>query len=193
MNRLASVLVLCLFACGSGGVAVAQQSSADATPAPLTNQFNDPAMSYTAPAGYKPIPIPRPKSTTDFGQPTVVAAFVKNPGRRSQRIITITMQSFSDSLDSFLNQNDQTIRQHADSVFFKTKDRTQLSNGMPAYWEVVNMGTGFQEMFRYQYAWVDGVRGVTAALIAGYGQIASTQARKDLSDISAVAYPKNRY
>jgi hypothetical protein len=193
MIRFACVLLSCVFALASGGAAAAQQLPAEATPAPLTNQFNDPAMSFTAPPDYKPIPVPQPKSTTDFAQPTVVAAFVKYPGQRNQRIITITMQSFTDPLESFITQDDQAIRQHADSVFFQTKDLTQLSNGMPAYWEVVNMGTGFQEMFRYQYVWVDGARGVTAALIAGYGQIESSQARKDLSALSAVAYPTNRY
>jgi hypothetical protein len=77
-------------------------------------------------------------------------------------------------------------------VFIK-KTATKLSNGMPAYWQEITIGNGFNEVKRYQYVWADGVRGVQLAVMGKYGDISNEQALKILSEVSAVAYPRNRY
>jgi len=190
MNR-----ITCLIALGalmlSPCVAVAQeQAPAGAQPA-VKNQFNDPAMSFTAPSDYIQIGVP-PHSPTDFTESAVVAGFVKNPGKQSQHTISISMEDFPQDLDGFEMVSENELRNQADGVFVKKKIRTTLSNGMPAYWLEISVGSGFDEVKRYQYVWVDGVRGVTLAIWGQYGELDEATAKRDLANASAVLFPKYR-
>ena len=195
MNRFVFAALVCTAAAIAVPAAAQQQQQpaqaySAATPAP--NQFSDPAMNFTAPPGFLKAPFP-PHSPTDFEQPTVVAGFYQNPGKPSMKTITIQMESFQGSLSGFEMVTENELRDQGDGVFFKKKQLTTLSNGMPAYWQDITVGSGFSEVKRYQYVWIDGVRGVVLAITGRYGEISEDDAKKALAAASAVAYPVDRY
>jgi hypothetical protein len=165
--------------------------SADATPTPVPNQYNDPAMSFTAPADFYQIPL-LPHDPAHFDQPTLVAAWIRDAGKAEQLTIAITMEDYDGSLDGFEMVTENELRDKADLVFFKKREVTQLSNGMPAYWQEVSIGTGFDEVKRFNYAWIDGVRGIILAVTGRYGGVDEPTAKKALADASGVLYPKGR-
>lgn len=162
------------------------------TPTPAFNQFNDPAMSFTAPPDWHMAPLP-PHSPTEFDRQTVVAGWVRKPGTEDQQTITLSMENFQGNLDGWHMVNDNELRQQSDSVFIKNNQRTTLSNGMPAYWEEISIGSGFDEIKRYEYVWTDGVRGIVLAIMAHYGKLDEATARRDLANASGVLYPVGRY
>jgi hypothetical protein len=191
MNRFVLAVVLCGLAVSAVPAAAQQQQAAEAqtAPTPAPNQFTDPAMSFTAPNGYYKANIP-PHDPTDFDQPTVVAAFAN---RGAARVITIQMESFTGSLSGFEMVTENELRNQIDGVFFKNKQLTTLSNGMPAYWQEITMGSGFQTAKRFEYVWIDGVRGIVLSITGRYGEITEDDAKKALANASGVAYPRNRY
>ncbi|HEY8297798.1 MAG TPA: hypothetical protein VIG32_07245 [Candidatus Baltobacteraceae bacterium] len=164
-----------------------------ASPAPAAPvQFSDPAMQFTAPAGYFKLNVP-PHDPTNFSQSTIVAAFVKSPGRDEQRLITVSMENWDGfSLTGFEGTNENELRSKVDSLFVSRKEQTTLSNGMPAFWMVLSVGSGFASQKWYQYVWVDGMRAVTVAIKAKLGELDEKDARAALSNLSGVAYPRNR-
>jgi len=193
MNRFVFAVVLCGLAASAVPAAAQQQPQAQAyaTPTPAPNQFTDPAMSFTAPEGYFKANIP-PHDPTQFddGKATMVAAFAPRDGRR---MITITMESFQGTLAGWEMVTKNELRDQADGVFIKHKDLTKLANGMPAYWQEITVGSGFQTLKRYQYVWIDGVRGVVLSVTGRLGEISEDDAKKALANASAVAFPINRY
>jgi hypothetical protein len=191
MNRFVLAVALCGLAVSAVPAAAQQQQAAQAqtAPTPAPNQFTDPAMTFTAPNGYYKANIP-PHDPTDFDQPTVVAAFAN---RGAARVITIQMESFTGSLSGFEMVTENELRNQIDGVFFKNKQLTTLSNGMPAYWQEITMGSGFQTAKRFEYVWIDGVRGIVLSITGRYGDITEDDAKKALADASGVAYPRNRY
>jgi hypothetical protein len=192
MNRIAAVaFALCAIFAPATLLAQSQAAEAPAPAATPSNSFNDPAMSFTAPSDFTKVPMQQ-GDPTQFEKPTVVAAFVKNYGKAGLLTITITMENFEGSADGYDQVTENTMRNSADGVFIK-KTATKLSNGMPAYWQEITIGNGFNEVKRYQYVWADGVRGVQLAVMGKYGDISNEQALKILSEVSAVAYPRNRY
>ena len=63
---------------------------------------------------------------------------------------------------------------------------------MPAVWQEVSMGSGFDTLKRFDYVWVDGVRGIVLAIMGRYGHLDEPMAKKALADAYGVAYPKYR-
>ncbi len=190
MNRFVLAVVLCGLAAAAVPAAAQQQpQQAYAAPSAGPNQFTDPGMTFTAPDGYAKAMLP-PHDPTDFDQPTVVAAFAMRGGGR---VITIQMESFNGSLSGFEMVTENEMRNQADGVFFKKKELTTLSNGMPAYWQEITVGSGFETAKRYQYSWVDGVRGIVLSITGRYGEITEADAKKALANASSVAYPRDRY
>ena len=190
MKRLALAFAICALV---APVSVPAQTPApDESPTPNPYVYADPAMSFTAPPDYYRIAI-APHDPARFDQATIMAAWVKNPGKREQVSITIAMENHEGSLDGFEMISENEIRDHVDSVFFKKHNQVQLSNGMPAYWQEMSIGSGFQETKRFQYVWVDGVRGVTLSITGLYGLLDEPMAKKALAEVAGVAYPKNRY
>lgn len=185
MNRL-SALAFVLFALLAPALVLAQNAAADPGP-----QYSDPAMSFTAPAGFKPMPVPS-HDPANFEDPAVMAAFVKDGGTRQGISIVLRMQSFDGSPDAWATTADNDLRSSSNGAFIN-RTSTKLSNGMPAFWEDVTVGTGFDQIKTYQYLWADGVRGVTLSLVCRDGVITNEQAKQMLSNLSAVAYPKYRY
>lgn len=179
MNRLA-VLVFAAFA-----LLVPAAVLADA------GQYNDPAMSFTPPAGYLPLPVPS-HDPASFDDPTVMAAYVKDAGKQSASQIMLRMQNFDGDVNAFEMNVENNMRTQTGDVFIK-KTMTRLSNGMPAAWEEITIGSGFDQVKIYQYVWSDGVRGVQLAITAKYGSIDEGGAKRALANVSAVEYPRNRY
>lgn len=196
MNRFMIALVLCGLAVSAVPAGAQQQQQqgdqAYSAPSPAPNQFTDPAMTFTAPEGYVKAPIP-PHDPADFEDTTVVAAFLGNTRATAGRAIAISMENFSGTLDGFEMVTENDLRNQADGVFVKNKSLTKLSNGMPAYWQDITVGSGFDTAKRFDYVWIDGVRGVILSMTGHYGQINEDQAKAALANVSAVAFPQNRY
>jgi hypothetical protein len=155
------------------------------------NQYNDPAMSFTAPADYHAVPVPT-HDPANFDDPAVMAIYIKNPGKQDFSQITLRMESFDGDATGFEMNVENDMRNQGGDVFIK-KTATKLSNGMPAYWQEITMGSGFDQMKIFQYVWADGVRGVQLSLMTRSGAVDEPAAKAALSNVSAVAYPKNRY
>lgn len=189
MNRFALALALCaLFASAQ---ALAQTPVPDASPTPNPAEYHDPAMAFTAPAEFIRVPV-APHDPARFDQPTVMAAWIANPGKREQVTIVITMENHDGNLDGFEMVSENEIRDKVDSVFFKKREQTKLTNGMPAYWQELSIGSGFDLTKRFDYVWADGVRGVMVAISGRYGVLDEPMAKKALAVVAAVAYPANR-
>jgi hypothetical protein len=180
MNRIA-VIALALFAVVAPAVVIAD-----------VVQYNDPAMSFTAPQGFYPVPVPTHDPAV-FDNPAVVAAFVHNPGKSDATQIVIRMQNFEGDFNAFETSVENDMRTQSSSDVFIKKSATKLSNGMPAFWQEVTMGSGFEQMKIFGYAWSDGVRGVQLSITGRNGSVDESTAKRLLADVSAVAYPKYRY
>jgi len=192
VNRFALALAMCALVVSAKAFAQTPPSpSADATPTPSPSQYNDPAMSFTAPPEFLRVPF-APRDPARLDQQTVMAAWIRDPGKREQLSITITMESHDGSLDGFEMITENELRNKADNVFFKKPQLTQLSNGMPAYWQEVSVGSGFDTLKRFDYVWIDGVRGVTLAVTGRYGVLDEPMAKKILAGAYGVQYPKYR-
>ena len=154
--------------------------------------YTDPAMSFTAPADFSPLAVP--SSPPDgLDGPTVVAAFGRHPRQPDANVITVRLENYDGDLQSYEEQVESQARsQGSDSVFVR-KQLTTLPNGMPAYYMAITIGQDSGEMRVFQYVWVDHVRGVVLADTGRYGTIDDNSAKKALSEVSAVAYPRNRY
>jgi len=194
VNRFAFVLALCLtcvLAVPVQTFAQYAQATPAPSPTPVPNQYNDPAMSFTAPPEFYRVPLAA-HDPARFDQPSVMAAWVAQPGKREQLTITITMENHDGSLDGFEMIAENEVRDKVDSVFFKKRDRVTLTNGMPAYWQELSMGSGFDTLKRFDYVWIDGVRGVTLAITGRYGILDEPMAKKALANAAGVLYPKYR-
>lgn len=183
MNRFVLAAVLC------GLTAIAVPAAAQVGP---SNTYTDPGMSFTAPAAYRETGVGKfdPQSA-DPGS-TTVATWVTDPGKPSMRVIQIQMEPFEGSLGGYVTLAENELREQIDGVFVSNKHPAALSNGMPAYWEEISIGDGFQEMKRYEYLWVDGTRGVVLSVMGHYGYMTEADAKKDLANASGVRYPANR-
>ncbi|MGZ3497812.1 MAG: hypothetical protein ACXWNK_15110 [Vulcanimicrobiaceae bacterium] len=193
MKRIIGAIAICLLVAPAAASAAPQAAYAPAPAAsPAVGHYSDPAMEYTAPADYRQLNIP-PHDPADFQQPAVVAAFVKNPGSDSQRLITISMQNWDGfSLTGFEGTYENETRSQVDSFFVSKKEQTKLANGMPAFWLELSVGSGFSSQKWFQYEWVDGVRAVTVSIKSKLGQVDEQEARDALSKLTGVAYPRNR-
>jgi len=189
VNRFALALAMCALL--APAQAHAQRATPQPSPTPVRNQYNDPAMSFTAPPEFYQLGVP-PHDPARFDQPTVVAVWVVNPGKREQVVITLTMENHDGNLDGFEMVSENEIRNKMDSVFFKKHELTKLANGMPAYWQELSIGSGFDELKRFDYVWIDGVRGVMLAITGRYGLLDEPMAKKALAGAMGVAYPKYR-
>lgn len=189
MNRI--VLLAFLSFAALPAAVLAQNAPAAAPAAPAVLQYNDPAMTFTVPDGFKPLPVPS-HDPARFDDPAMMAVYAKNMGRSDAMSITLRMQNFDGDAEAFATTSDNDLRGQNEGVFIN-RSATKLSNGMPAYWEAITVGTGFDQIKTYQYLWADGVRGVILGLTSREGTIGEQQAKALLSNVSAVAYPRYRY
>lgn len=187
MTRFVLAVVFCALL--AGAMPAGAQSPAPASTPPTA--YNDPAMSFTPPSDFKwagGAPF-----DPESNQPSIVATFVKHYRQQDMHVIQIAVESAEGTnLSSYETLASNELRGQTDSVFISHKQQTTLSNGMPAIFEEVSTGEGFTEMKRWQYLWVDGMRGVILSDTGRYGEITEEQAKAELANASAVAYPRNR-
>ncbi|HEY8314369.1 MAG TPA: hypothetical protein VIG51_09360 [Candidatus Baltobacteraceae bacterium] len=193
MKRTIGAIAVCLCIAPTAAVAALPPAPIPAaSPSPAVAEFADPAMAFKAAPGFLKIYVP-PHDPANFEQPTVVAGFVKNPGKDDQLLLTISMQNWDGfNLDGFEGTNENEMRGQVQSLFVSRKERAQLANGMPAYWMVILVGSGFSSQKWYEYVWLDGMRAVTVAIKSRLGAVSEKDARDDLAGLTAVAYPRNR-
>lgn len=190
MTRFGLAAVFCAFVLGSMP-AGAQETPTPAPANPNTTAYNDPAMSFTAAPGFRYLG-GRPYDPLS-SEPTVVAAFVSNPGEQDAHLVQIQIEFCEGCrLSGYETLATDELRGHLNNALVSKKQQTTLSNGMPALWEEISIGEGFQEMKRWQYEWVDGQRGVILSDSGRYGGITEEQAKAELANVSAVDYPRNR-
>lgn len=191
MNRFVLALAACALIVSAKAFAQTPAPSPDATPTPSPFEYSDPAMSFKAPEGFLRLPL-APRDPAKFDQQTLMAAWVRDPGKPEQLTITITMEEHDKALDGFEMISENELRNKVDSVFFKKPQLTQLKNGMPAFWQELTLGSGFDTLKRFDYVWIDGVRGVILAVTGKYGHIDEPTAKQILADAYGVQYPKYR-
>lgn len=187
MNRIA-LFGFALFALLLPAGVSAQSTSTPSDP----HTYNDPAMSYTAPSDYLRIPVP-PQPPIGFNGTVVQAAYVRHPRQPDSTVISLRMEAYTDDLDSYEQAAESEARNAGSDQVFIHKTMTTLSNGMPAYFLDVTIGEDVGEQRIFEWVWVDGVRGVTLSVAGRFGTIDDRSAKKVLANVSAVAYPKNRY
>jgi len=137
------------------------------------------------------VPIPS-HDPANFDEPAVVAAFVKDPDKADYSQIVLRMQNSSANAEGFEMTVANDLRTQSGDVFIK-KTPAKLANGMPAFWEEITLGSGFQQQRVFQYVWADGVRGVTLTIMSHNSSIDEPTAKRLLANVSAVAFPKYRY
>lgn len=154
--------------------------------------YDDPAMHFHAPSGWQPIG-QRQIAINKLGEdPTVVAAWL-NPDQNHPFRIVIQQEYFQGTnADSFLSQYEGQLRDNFDQPLFKNKQHISLKNGMPAIYEEMTSGSGFNVSKIYIVVWADGSRGVAMIVSGPLNDLNEARARQFLSDVSAVRYPSER-
>jgi hypothetical protein len=192
MKRTVLTLLACAVLIASPRVLLAQDQDAapQATPADWM-VYDDPAMHFHAPAGFQPVgqrQIPANKLGDD---PSVVAAWVF-PDKDHPRKLLIQQEYFQGDANGYQAEYEGQLRDQFESPLFKNKQNIALRNGMPAIFEEMTTGEGFNVQKYYLLMWADGQRGVTILLQTLPNDLDGTKARQLMSDVSAVRYPTER-
>ncbi len=167
---------------------------AAASPAPAPRPafaYDDPAMHFAAPSTYYRAQMP-PVKVEEVSHLSPVAAYVRNYGKEDQRTIVVSMRPFVGSPSEWETMAENELRTLIDGVFVRSKQETQLSNRMPAYWMKLAYGEGFGSMQQYLYALTDGRRGIIVSVSGRLGEITEGEAKDALKDLSVVLYPYGR-
>lgn len=191
MKRAFVILVLVCAAALVSPVALrAQQATPMPTPADW-QVYDDPAMHFHAPDGFRPIG-QRQISVEKLGDdPVIVAAWIY-PDKDHPRRLIIQQEYFEGDYKAFDSQLESQLRDQYDNPFFKNKQDTKLRNGMPAEFMEMSAGSGFNVQKFYILLWSDGQRGVAVLLQSQLNDLDGDSARRLMSDASAVRYPINR-
>ncbi len=190
MNRFVLALLACVALIASPRVVLAQEATPQPTPSDWM-AYDDPAMHFHAPEGFQPIgqrQIPVNKLGDD---PTVVAGWIY-PSKDHYRRLVIQQEFFQGDVNAFISQYENQLRDQYESPLFKGKQNIALKNGMPAIFEAMTTGSGFNVQKFYMLLWADGQRGVVVLLNAPVDDLNDADARRLLSDASAVRYPVGR-
>jgi hypothetical protein len=191
MKRTALTLLACAVLIAAPHALLAQEPTPQPTPADWM-AYDDPAMHFHAPAGFQPVgqrQIPLSKLGDD---PTVVAAWVY-PDKDHGRKLLIQQEYFhGGDVHAYQSQYEGQMRDQFDSPLFKDKQNITLKNGMPAIFEAMTTGSGFNVQKYYLLMWADGERGITVLLQTTVNDLNSDSARALISDASAVRYPIGR-
>lgn len=168
----------------------------DPTPAPTPDPsrvFTDPAMTFVAPAAFHKLPVQAHDPAKFEDGKAVVAVFVRDAKTRNMTTISITQDEFpKPDAKAFAEAADNDLRGGSDNAFIKRYD-AQLANGMPAVFEEVTVGSGFDQVLSYRYLWADGVRGIIVTETAVNGVIDDRKAKADMANLTATAYPRYQY
>ncbi len=160
------------------------------TPTPDPHVYDDPAMHYVAPANSIPLgEMQNPTLATLSQDPTTVARWGLGRTEYDARMISISMELYSGSLDGFDSQYENALREADPATIVKNKELVQLSNGMPAYFLEVTQGAGFASRKIFAYIWIDSQRGVVLSVGSGLGVVDEDTAKQLLAGATAVRYP----
>jgi hypothetical protein len=188
MKRFAPILAALLTLLPS--LALAQGAPQGAQPQGDPSVYDDPAMHFQAPAGYKLLG-KHPVSEEDLGEdPQTVAGW--SSGDKPPKVIVIQQESYDGDLSGFDGVFEQQLRSQFDDALISHKESISLQNGMPAMFMEMTAGSGFNERKGYVVLWADGARGVAITLMAQLGDVDEATAKRVLSDASAVRYPVGR-
>jgi hypothetical protein len=186
-HRIGFLVALVLFATCT--VSVRAQIPPPPTPTPDPHTYSDPAMNYTAPPQAVLVArqmIALNKLSQDL-QP--VAEWVLDPGKDDARAIVLSMEAYDGPPNQWETQFESQTHSEQDGAFIRSKTPISLTNGMPAWFVEVAIGSGFQEKKEYAVVWADGQRGVVLAEVGRMGDVGAQEAKRVLHDVSAVAYP----
>ena len=148
-------MALCLVMYGHGMALAADD--------PLS--YDDPGMHFRPPDGWERLQLSDSGPDQNGNRPPVAVYFLKK-SKSDRRLITITVQPFTGSLDGFAHSRASDLRQQSDSTFVEKQQKTTLSNGMPAYWLKVNQGASLgQYVRRYEYLVIAFLFGLATAII----------------------------
>lgn len=190
MNRIALALLACAALIASPRVVLAQEATPQPTPADWM-VYDDPAMHFHAPAGFQPVGQRQIPLSKLGDAPAVVAGWIY-PDKDHPRRLIIQQEFFHGDVNAYQSQYEGQLRDQYDTPLFKNKQNIALKNGMPAIFEEMTTGSGFNVEKLYLLMWADGARGVTLVLQAQVNDLNGTIARQLLSDASAVRYPTGR-
>ncbi len=185
MNAYRSLIVIVL-ALAVPALAAAQV----AAPTPDPHEYDDPAMHYTAPADARLVgQMQHPTLQTLSQDPTPVATWVLGNTQYNAKAISITMQSYTGSLDGFDSTYENALRADDPATLVKSKQPVLLQNGMPALFVEVTQGAGFQTRKIFAYLWIDSQRAIVLSVVASLGAIDEQSAKTLLAGATAVRYP----
>ena len=164
-----------------------------ATPTPDPLSYDDNSVHFRAPDGWTRVDLA--KGNGDAGAPAGPAAvFVYRPGQIDQRTIVLDIQPFDGTLDGFERSKETDLRNGADGTFIDRHTKTELTNGMPAYFLQVsqpNAEVGHQ-VRRYDYVVYDMQRSIDLAYVGRYGDFTPEDVRKAFASLTVVVYPRGR-
>jgi hypothetical protein len=176
------------------GAPIAAAAADEPAPSPspsLAPDYNDPAVHFSPPPGWRGVVFKDPPP--DDGEPHPVAYYVKNRGEGNQRSIVIEIGPFIGTFDSLATSHESDVRKKYEGAFIDHKERLLLANGMPAAWLRASYGSELGQMYeRYEYVVFDGRRSIVAAFTAHSGDAQEKEARAALSSLSVVVYPRGR-
>ena len=188
MKRL-YIAAMLLCALGAPLRTIAQDAEPTATPNPDPHVYTDPAMTFVAPADA--VLLGRQQGSLDALSQDLqtVAVWVLRPGKEDARTITLAMEAYGGPPNQWEGQFESQEHSTQEGVLIRNKTAMTLKNGMPAYFVEVAYGSGFDARKQYSIVWADGQRGVVLSETERLGDAGPEEARRVLSDVSAVRYP----
>jgi hypothetical protein len=163
-------------------------AQADATPAPSTLSYDDPAVHYTAPEGWTRIEIPE-----GAGEGAPTAAFTKEFSRYDTRVISLKIDRYDGSLNGLEATHESDLRSQFEDVFIDKKTQIVLSNGMPAWQLKYTAGSSSGQSVRTMEDVVyDGKRSIELSYSGRAGSYDDKDAVAALSTLTVVVYPEGR-
>ncbi len=170
--------------------AIALRASAD--PDPLS--YDDPGMHFKAPDGWKRVPIPADSSSPGLEEKKMLAAYTLTIDRNEGRFISIVASPFDGAVDAAESQQESDLRNGSDSTLVDHKTKITLANGMPAWFIHVSQSNDdpFKSTETYEYIVSDGSRMIVTAYAGRAASLSEDDAKKALSSLYVVLYPKHR-
>jgi hypothetical protein len=165
------------------------RASADTDPL----SYDDPGMHYKAPDGWHRVPTPADTSSPGLDEKKTLAIFVYAPSKTDSRVISIVADPFDSGLDDAESSHEGDMHEDSSSTLVAHKARTTLANGMPAWFLKATQGDDpFTSTQLYQYIVFDGSRRVIVTYSGRQYGFSEDDAKKALSTLYVVVYPKHR-
>jgi len=183
IRSLVSVVVVLVAALGVRAIA-------DTNPL----SYDDAGMHFQAPAGWQRVPSAQDSSSPGLDDKKVLALFTYAPSKTDARVISIVADPFDDGgLDAAENAHETDMRQESDSTLISGKTKVTLANGMPAWFLKATQGDDpFKSSQVYEYVVFDGSRRIVVAYSGHQYGFSEDDAKKALSTLYVVVYPKHR-